>query len=64
MHLPFDYTRINQFPEWFVIRGASSYELKLDQATPIRRTGGELARGLELSLKAGQTRLLELQLVQ
>ena len=59
MHLPLDYTRINQFPEWFTAQADASYTVKLDSAQPQKQTGAQLAKGIPVKLKAGQTLLIE-----
>lgn len=61
MHLPLDYTRINQFPEWFTAQPGVRYEVKLDGRQTLRPTGDQLAAGLEMTLNAGEVRLLELR---
>ena len=59
MHLPLDYTRINQSPEWFTAQADTSYTVKLDSAQPQKETGAQLAKGIPVKLKAGQTLLIE-----
>jgi hypothetical protein len=59
MHLPLDYTRINQFPEWFTAQPEGRYEVKLDSQHPQQKTGVELAEGIPVQLKAAQTLLIE-----
>lgn len=57
MHLPLDYPRINQFPEWFTVNGefpwgyamADFREPKLRKLSP-----PELMAGLEISVKGGE----------
>jgi hypothetical protein len=55
MHLPLDYPRINQFPEWFTAQAGARYEVS-DAADGKKRTrtGKELLDGLTVSLKAGE----------
>ena len=55
MHLPLDYPRINQFPEWFTARPDIQYELR-DAANGEKQTPTyqELLAGLAVSLKAGK----------
>jgi hypothetical protein len=54
MHLPFDYARINQFPEWFTTRAAARYEVHVGAEPARELSGAQLAKGLELELKAGE----------
>jgi hypothetical protein len=60
MHLPLDYPRINQYPEWFVIRADAKCRVKTGgEAKSVKRSGKELRDGLPLALAAGQeTRLV------
>ena len=60
MHLPLDYPRINQFPEWFTAQAGARYELRNAASRERRtRTGTELIDGIAVSLKAGEeTRLI------
>jgi hypothetical protein len=53
LKLPFDYARLNKWPEWFVADPATSYQitgLLGEQVT----SGGELAEGLPITLAPGQ----------
>ena len=59
MHLPLDYTRINQFPEWFAVQADGRYQVKLGSAEPEEKAGAQLVEGLPVTLKAGQTLLIE-----
>ncbi len=52
MNLPFDYPRINQFPEWFVAESDKRYTVKTCQSnTKETFTGSELAKGINVHLK-------------
>lgn len=56
-HLPFDYPRINQFPEWFTVEESGRYVVEnLDQATKQTVGGAELQRGLRVELPGGAER--------
>ncbi len=60
LHLPLDYPRINQFPEWFTVAAGSRY---LISGAPAGReqqaTGQEMRDGLALALQPGvETRLI------
>jgi hypothetical protein len=55
MHLPLDYPRINQFPEWFTVDADKTYRIGRDQATPADVRGRELLDGLPVTLTGGRT---------
>lgn len=57
-HMPFDWPRINQFPEWFTIEQEKKYTVRIDGKKQTC-SGNQLASGLDLSLLAGQTMVLE-----
>ena len=59
MHMPMDWPRINQFPEWFTVEAGRRYEVR-DVSTGTRsvHTGAELARGLPLELGRDRERRL------
>ncbi|MBI5685567.1 MAG: hypothetical protein HZC54_10840 [Verrucomicrobia bacterium] len=60
MHLPLDYPRINQFPEWFTAQAGERYEVcNAASGEKQVRDGKELIEGISVSLKAGE----ELRLV-
>ncbi len=54
MHLPLDYARINQFPEWFTVHSEKSYNVRAAGGKTSRRTGAELIRGLRVAVNAGE----------
>jgi len=56
-HLPLDYPRINQFPEWFTVEEHGRYVVE-DHADGTKRIvgGAELQRGLAVELAAGGER--------
>ena len=60
MHLPLDYPRINQFPEWFTAEADGRYVVRdaaIAKDSPA--TGRELQEGLPVDLKPGvQVRLI------
>lgn len=63
MHLPIDYPRINQFPEWFTADSDSSYAV--DGAGPggvSRYTGRQLQEGILIKLSPGVERRLTVSL--
>ena len=60
MHLPLDYPRINQFPEWFTVQANGA--LPGDgAAAPRKQKGAELVEGLPMKLKAGEAMLVEVK---
>jgi hypothetical protein len=55
MHLPLDYPRINQFPEWFTAQAGARYEVNnVASSEKLRRDGKELIEGIPVSLKVGE----------
>jgi len=59
MHLPLDYTRINQFPEWFTVQAGDRYTLTRGGGEGVEKTGAQFAEGLPLKLRAGEALFLE-----
>lgn len=55
LHLPLNYPRLNEWPEWFTVEHDRRYEVRLDDAPPVARLGAELVQGLPMTLQAGQT---------
>lgn len=63
MHLPLDYPRINQFPEWFVIPASAKCRVKTDaDAKSVQHSGQELRDGLPMELGAGGEKRLVVEL--
>jgi len=60
MHLPLDYPRINQFPEWYTAAADRGYIVcNVGAGTQETFTGKQLHAGIEVKLPAGtETRLL------
>jgi hypothetical protein len=57
MHMPVDYPRINQFPEWFTVEEQKRYLVKNVEAKKEQiSNSNQLARGLAIEL-AGATEL-------
>jgi hypothetical protein len=55
MNLPMDWTRINQFPEWYTVDPQSTYLVKLFNSRKIYEIQGEkLLSGLPVELKDGE----------
>jgi hypothetical protein len=62
LHLPSDYPRINQFPEWFTVTNNRRYEVRDLMTRRIRKVSGRrLARGLRLRLPRGGQRYFEVR---
>jgi hypothetical protein len=57
LHLPIDYPRINQFPEWFTVEATARYEVTADGGDARTLTGRELY-AFPVLLKRGQARTL------
>lgn len=61
MHLPLDYPRINQFPEWFTAKADGRYSVRnLNRNDSGAVTGKELRDGLPIKLEAGKEVRMEL----
>jgi len=60
MHLPLDYPRINQFPEWFTAEPDAHYVVKLGPDSNLDRTGVQLSEGLPIKIEAGKSLWIEL----
>ena len=58
MHLPLDYPRINQFPEWFTAdpNGNSCYQFTDSANQRQTYTGKGLAEGVPIKLATGETK--------
>ena len=55
LHLPVDYPRINQFPEWFTVKDQKDYKLTdYNKKAKTQVTGEELRKGIEMSLSGGE----------
>ncbi len=59
MHLPLDYTRINQFPEWFTAWPEARYQVKVGGQRARTLSGTQLISGLPVSLGGGETLLIQ-----
>jgi len=60
LHLPMDWPRLNQFPEWFTTQAGSRYTVRNPAAgSEAVFTGEQLQAGIEIALKPGaETRLI------
>lgn len=55
LHLPIDYPRINQFPEWFTAEEGMEYSIVSSQKNLTGKfTGKQLTEGLPVKLNAGE----------
>jgi hypothetical protein len=61
MHLPFDWPRINQFPEYFTVDQEKNYRVSIRNKKEIIVPGRELLDGLPLEVKTGETANLIIQ---
>ena len=60
LHLPIDYPRLNQFPEWFTTNKGTNYTIRnVTSGTQAKQTGEELQSGMPVLLPAD----IELRLV-
>lgn len=59
MHLPLDYPRINQFPEWFVVSADARCRVRTGGGRAVKTSAATLREGLPLTLTPGrETRLI------
>ena len=58
LHLPVNYPRLNEWPEWFTVQHDRRYEVRIGETASVR-LGAELVQGLPLSLRAGETARIE-----
>jgi hypothetical protein len=57
MHLPIDWPRINQFPEWFTVSPHRAYKLlETSKGTNVVVTGQSLLNGIDILLGPGETK--------
>ena len=52
LNLPFDYPRINQFPEWFTVEADAPYNVKINDGETVNMPGRKLRAGLPLTVEA------------
>jgi hypothetical protein len=52
LHLPLNYPRINQFPEWFTVDASKTYTCTAgDQQNPVSYSGDKLLTGIDVTVK-------------
>lgn len=62
LHLPIDYPRINQFPEWFTAEDGMEYSIVSSQKNLTGKfTGKQLTEGLPVKIKSGEKLILVIQ---
>ncbi|HKJ67877.1 MAG TPA: hypothetical protein VKA68_07960 [bacterium] len=62
MHLPLDWPRINQFPEWFTVEQEVNYECRnLNTDSESVFSGQELQEGLSVELQPGEVLRLQVR---
>jgi hypothetical protein len=59
LHLPVNYPRLNEWPEWFAVQHDRRYRVRLGDAAPVDRLGAELVQGVPVTLKAGESLRIE-----
>jgi hypothetical protein len=65
MHLPIDWPRINQFPQWFTAETGKSYEITLSPTNQIRvYDGADLVNGIPIESTTRQPLTLHVKPVQ
>jgi hypothetical protein len=63
MHMPLDYPRINQFPEWFTVHSGGSYRIRQGDGAWTVYSGETLREGLPIELSR-QEKILKLVVIQ
>jgi hypothetical protein len=62
LNLPFDYPRINQFPEWFTAEEGKEYSLVSSQkGISGKYTGKQLLDGISVRLKANEQLVISVE---
>jgi hypothetical protein len=55
LHLPINYPRLNEWPEWFTVEHDRRYEVRVGDGPPVARLGAELVQGLAVTLREGES---------
>jgi len=64
MHLPIDWPRINQFPEYYTIEKSKNYQIQIENSRkPIVIKGEDLQGGFPLKMKKGEKIRIKIELV-
>jgi len=62
LHLPIDYPRINQFPEWFTAEEEKEYSVVSSQKNLSGKfSGKQLTNGIQVKLKGGEKLIVEVK---
>lgn len=59
LHLPINYPRLNEWPEWFTVEHDKRYRVRVGTGSAQARLGAELVQGLPMSLRAGESVMIE-----
>ncbi len=59
MHLPFDWPRINQFQEWFIVKSDQNYSVTINGSVSVRK-GEDLIKGINLRLKENEKSIVDI----
>jgi hypothetical protein len=59
-NLPVNYTRLNEFPEWFTVEQDRIYTVAPERGPASRVSGAELVRGIPVSVEPGRALLLRI----
>ena len=51
LHLPINYPRLNEWPEWFTVEHDRRYHVAVNDGPPVARLGSELVQGIPLTLR-------------
>lgn len=54
LHLPLDYPRINQFPEWYTVKSTGRYGVQMGESDPVLYDGKALVAGVPVEIKAAK----------
>jgi len=57
-HMPYDYARLNKWPEWFTVAAGTTYRVTDNLAGASDADGRALIDGIPLTLSAGQERVI------
>lgn len=55
LHLPMNYPRLNEWPEWFTVAQDRRYVVTVGAAAPVQRLGADLVQGIPVSIRRGET---------
>jgi hypothetical protein len=65
MHLPIDWPRINQFPEYFTVEESKKFRIITDNSKmELFVSGNDLKNGYQISIKGGKTVKLIISTIQ